>query len=202
MKLTKLVVASHNDGKVAEIKALLAPLHIEVQSAKELRLGDVEETGKTFEENAKIKANALSLMCGLPCLADDSGLCIDALDGRPGVYSARYAPDRDFKQGMEMLLKEISESGKESRKAHFSCCMALACPNEKVKLFEGRVDGEIAEEPRGDKGFGYDPIFYLPEYGCSTAELDPETKNKLSHRGKALEAIKEELRPFLEEEKR
>ena len=101
MKLTKLVVASHNDGKVAEIKALLAPLHIEVQSAKELRLGDVEETGKTFEENAKIKANALSLMCGLPCLADDSGLCIDALDGRPGVYSARYAPDRDFKQGMD-----------------------------------------------------------------------------------------------------
>ena len=137
MKLTKLVVASHNDGKVAEIKALLAPLHIEVQSARELRLGDVEETGKTFEENAKIKANALSLMCGLPCLADDSGLCIDALDGRPGVYSARYAPDRDFKQGMEMLLKEISESGKESRKAHFSCCMALACPNEKVKLKAG-----------------------------------------------------------------
>lgn len=96
MKLTKLVVASHNDGKVAEIKALLAPLHIEVQSARELRLGDVEETGKTFEENAKIKANALSLMCGLPCLADDSGLCIDALDGRPGVYSARYRPRPRF----------------------------------------------------------------------------------------------------------
>ena len=181
MKLTKLVVASHNDGKVAEIKALLAPLHIEVQSAKELRLGDVEETGKTFEENAKIKANALSLMCGLPCLADDSGLCIDALD-------------RDFKQGMEMLLKEISESGKESRKAHFSCCMALACPNEKVKLFEGRVDGEIAEEPRGDKGFGYDPIFIPEGYQQTFAELGDEVKNQISHRRRALEKFIREIK--------
>ena len=194
MKLTKLVVPSHNDGKVAEIKALLAPLHIEVQSAKELRLGDGAETGKTFEENAKIKANALSLMCGLPCLADDSGLCIDALDGRPGVYSARYAPDRDFKQGMEMLLKEISESGKESRKAHFSCCMALACPNEKVKLFEGRVDGEIAEEPRGDKGFGYDPIFIPEGYQQTFAELGDEVKNQISHRRRALEKFIREIK--------
>ena len=197
MKLTKLVVASHNDGKVAEIKALLAPLHIEVQSAKELRLGDVEETGKTFEENAKIKANALSLMCGLPCLADDSGLCIDALDGRPGVYSARYAPDRDFKQGMEMLLKEISESGKESRKAHFSCCMALACPNEKVKLFEGRVDGEIAEEPRGDKGFGYDPIFVPDGFEVTTAQMSPEEKNAISHRGIAFRALMPHIVDYL-----
>ena len=104
MKITKLVVASHNIGKINEIKTLLAPLKIEVQSAADLRLADVEETGTTFEENAKLKANAVSLMCGLPCLADDSGLCVDALNGRPGVYSARYAPTRDFKQGMKMLL--------------------------------------------------------------------------------------------------
>ncbi len=194
MKLTKLVVASHNDGKVAEIKTLLAPLHIEVQSAKELRLGEVEETGKTFEENAKIKANALSLMCGLPCLADDSGLCIDALDGRPGVYSARYAPNRDFNEGAEMLLKEMKESGKENRKAHFSCCMALACPNEKVKVFEGRVDGKIADKPRGNKGFGYDPIFIPEGYEQTFAELGNEVKNQISHRRRALEKFIKEIK--------
>ena len=194
MKLTKLVVASHNDDKVAEIKTLLAPLHIEVHSAKELRLGDVEETGKTFEENAKIKAGTLSLMCGLPCLADDSGLCIDALDGRPGVYSARYAPNRDFKEGAQMLLKEMNESGKKSRKAHFSCCMALACPNEKIKVYEGRVDGQIAVAPRGEKGFGYDPIFIPDGYEQTFAELGEDVKNQISHRRRALEKFIREIK--------
>ena len=194
MKITKLVVASHNDGKVAEIKTLLAPLHIEVQSAKELRLGDVEETGKTFEENAKLKANALSLMCGLPCLADDSGLCIDALDGRPGVYSALYAPNRDFNEGMKMLLKEMSEAEKKTRKAHFACYMALACPNEKVKVFEGRVDGEISEQPRGDNGFGYDPIFIPEGYDKTFAELGDDVKNQISHRRRALEKFIKEFK--------
>ncbi len=194
MKLTKLIVASHNDDKVAEIKSLLAPLHIEVQSAKELRLGEVEETGRTFEENAKIKANTLSLMCGLPCLADDSGLCIDALDSRPGVYSARYAPNRNFKEGAEMLLKEMKETGKENRKAHFSCCMALACPNKKVKVFKGRVDGKIADKPRGSKGFGYDPIFIPEGYEQTFAELGDEVKNQISHRRRALEKFIKEIK--------
>ncbi len=194
MKITKLVVASHNDGKVAEIKTLLEPLHIEVLSAKELRLGDVEETGKTFEENAKLKANALSLMCGLPCLADDSGLCVDALDGRPGVYSARYAPNRDFKAGMEMLLKEMSESKTKDRKAHFCCCLALACPNEKVKIFEGKVEGKIAEEPKGEKGFGYDPIFIPEGYEQTFAELGDDVKNQISHRRLALEKLIKEIK--------
>ena len=194
MKITKLVVASHNDGKIAEIKSLLAPLQIEVQSAKELRLGDVEETGKTFEENAKIKANALSLMCGLPCLADDSGLCVDALGGRPGVYSARYAPNRDFKAGMEMLLKEIKDSGSQNRKAHFSCCLALACPNEKVKIFEGKVEGTIAEEPKGENGFGYDPIFIPEGFEQTFAELGDEVKNQISHRRRALEKFIKEIK--------
>ncbi len=194
MKITKLVVASHNDGKVAEIKTLLEPLHIEVLSAKELRLGDVEETGKTFEENAKLKANALSLMCGLPCLADDSGLCVDALDGRPGVYSARYAPNRDFKTGMEMLLKEMSESKSKDRKAHFCCCLALACPNEKVKIFEGKVEGKIAEEPKGEKGFGYDPIFIPEGYEQTFAELGDDVKNQISHRRLALEKLIKEIK--------
>lgn len=194
MKITKLVVASHNAGKIAEIKTLLAPLKIEVQSAAELRLGDVEETGTTFEENAKIKANALSLMCGLPCLADDSGLCVDALDGRPGVYSARYAPDRDFKEGMKMLLDEMEKSGSDNRKAHFSCCLALACPNQKTKVFEGRVDGSISKKPKGNNGFGYDPIFIPEGFEQTFAELGDDVKNKISHRRRALEKFIQELK--------
>lgn len=194
MRITKLVVASHNDGKIAEIKTLLTPLNIEVQSAKELRLADVEETGKTFDENAKLKAEAISLMCGLPCLADDSGLCIDALNGRPGVYSARYAPNRDFKEGIKMLLNEMKESGSNNRNAHFTCVLALALPNEKVKIFEGRVDGTIAEKPKGDNGFGYDPIFIPEGYTESFAELNGEIKNSMSHRGRALEKLIKELK--------
>lgn len=194
MKITKLIVASHNAGKIAEIKTLLAPLKIEVQSATELRLGDVEETGTTFEENAKIKANTLSLMCGLPCLADDSGLCVDALDGRPGVYSARYAPDRDFKEGMKMLLDEMEKSGSDNRKAHFSCCLALACPNQKTKVFEGRVDGSISKKPKGSNGFGYDPIFIPEGFEQTFAELGDDVKNKISHRRRALEKFIQELK--------
>lgn len=194
MKITKLIVASHNAGKIAEIKTLLAPLKIEVQSAAELRLGDVEETGTTFEENAKIKANALSLMCGLPCLADDSGLCVDALNGRPGVYSARYAPNRDFKEGMKMLLDEMEKSGSDNRKAHFSCCLALACPNQKTKVFEGRVDGSISKKPKGNNGFGYDPIFIPEGFEQTFAELGDDVKNKISHRRRALEKFIQELK--------
>lgn len=193
MKITKLVVASHNMGKINEIKSLLAPLKIEVQSAAELHLTDIEETGKTFEENAKLKANTISLKCGLPCLADDSGLCVDALGGRPGVYSARYAPNRDFNEGMKMLLKEISDSGSKNRKAHFSCFMALANPNQKTKIFEGRVNGTIAEKPQGNGGFGYDPIFIPEGYDKTFAELGDDIKNKISHRSRALEKLIKEL---------
>ena len=194
MKITKLVVASHNIGKINEIKTLLAPLKIEVQSAADLRLADVEETGTTFEENAKLKANAVSLMCGLPCLADDSGLCVDALNGRPGVYSARYAPNRDFKQGMKMLLDEIKDTGSDNRKAHFSCCLALACPNQKTQIFEGRVDGTIAEKPKGNNGFGYDAIFIPEGYEKTFGELEDDVKNNISHRRLALEKFIKELK--------
>lgn len=194
MKINKLVVASHNAGKINEIKSLLAPFKIEVQSSEELRLADVEETGKTFEENAKLKANTISLKCGLPCLADDSGLCVDALGGRPGVLSARYAPNRDFNKGMDMLLKEISASGSKNRKAHFSCCLALACPNQKTKIFEGRINGTIAEKPQGNNGFGYDPIFIPDGYQQTFAELGDDIKNKISHRSRALEKLIKELK--------
>lgn len=193
MKIDKLVVASHNAGKINEIKSLLAPFKIEVQSAADLHLSDVEETGKTFEENAKLKANTISLKCGLPCLADDSGLCVDALGGRPGVYSARYAPNRDFNEGMKMLLKEISDSGSKNRKAHFSCFLALAYPNKKTKIFEGRVNGTIAEKPHGKGGFGYDSIFIPEGYDKTFAELGDDIKNKISHRSRALEKLIKEL---------
>lgn len=194
MKITKLVVASHNSGKIAEIKTLLAPLNIEVQSAKDLRLPDVEETGTTFEENAKLKAQTLSLMCGTPCLADDSGLCVEVLDGRPGVYSARYAPDRDFDEGMNMLLKELQETGSDNRKAYFTCCLALAYPTEKTKIFEGRVNGIISETKQGNNGFGYDPIFIPEGYEQTFGELGDEIKNQISHRRRALEKFIKEIK--------
>lgn len=194
MKITKIVVASHNKGKIQEIKTMLSPLNIEVVSAVDLRLPDVEETGTTFEENAKLKAQTLCLACGMPCLADDSGLCVEALDGRPGVYSARYAPDRDFNKGMDMLLKEMSDSANPSRKAHFSCCLAFAVPNEKVKLFEGVVEGSISTTPEGTNGFGYDPIFIPEGYDKTFAELGDDVKNGFSHRKIALDKFVKSLK--------
>ena len=159
MNFDKIVVASHNLGKINEFKTLLAPYNIEIVSAAELNLPDVEETGVTFRENAELKAVAFAKMSGLPCLADDSGLCVNALDGRPGVYSARYAPNRDFDKAMDMLLAEIKETKSLDRSAYFNCVLALATPDEKCVFFEGRVDGDILEEKSGNGGFGFDPVF-------------------------------------------
>lgn len=195
MKIEKIVVASHNQGKIDEIKTMLAPFNIEVVSARELDLPDVEETGTTFEENARLKADQLSAMSGLPCLADDSGLCVHALDNRPGVYSARYAPDRDFGKGMEKLLNELKASGSSDRGAHFACLLALAVPGQETKVFEGRVDGVITTEPQGTGGFGYDPIFKPEGYEVTFGNLDGAEKNKISHRGRAFGLFKK----FLEE---
>lgn len=185
--IKKIVVASHNQGKINEIKAMLEPFGVEVFSAGELDLPDVEETGTTFEENARLKADELSKLSGIPCLADDSGLCVDALNGAPGVYSARYAPNRDFVKGAEMMLEEIAESGSKNRAAHFACVLAFAVPNGKTKVFEGRVDGQIAEAPSGEGGFGYDPIFIPEGYDRTFANFSKEEKAKISHRGRAFE---------------
>lgn len=179
MKIEKIVVASHNQGKIKEIGEMLKPLNIAVVPAAELELPDVEETGTTFEENARLKADALSKLCGLPCLADDSGLCVDALGGRPGVYSARYAPNRDFDKGMEMLLGELAAAADKARKAHFSCVLAFAFPGMETKVFEGRVDGRIATEKHGNGGFGYDPVFVPDEGdGRSFGEFGKEEKTR------------------------
>lgn len=180
----KLVLASHNQGKIDELSQMLKPYGVKILSARDLELPDVEETGKTFAENAALKAETLSKYTGLPCLADDSGLCVDALDGRPGVYSARYAPDNDAR--INKLLQELQASGKKDRSAHFSCVLALKIPQQKTKFFEGRVDGKIIEERRGNQGFGFDPVFVPEGYDCTFAEMTKEEKAKISHRGRAL----------------
>ncbi len=180
----KLVLASHNQGKIDELSQMLKPYGVKILSARDLELPDVEETGKTFAENAALKAETLSKYTGLPCLADDSGLCVDALDGRPGVYSARYAPDNDAR--INKLLQELQASGKKDRSAHFSCVLALKIPQQKTKFFEGRVDGQIIEDRRGNQGFGFDPVFVPEGYDCTFAEMTKEEKAKISHRGRAL----------------
>lgn len=187
LKIKQLIFASHNLGKIAEIKELLAPYGIEVLSAADAGLPDVEETGKTFEENAYIKARAAAQARHIPCIADDSGLCVDAIGGKPGVYTARYAPNRNFDLGMDKLLKELNDTNPQNRAAHFSCVIVIAYPDGAYKAFEGRVDGNIATQKTGKAGFGYDPIFIPTGYTRSFAEFSSEEKNKISHRGRALQ---------------
>ncbi len=183
----KLIFASHNKGKIEEIKDILSPLGIKVLSGEDIELPDVEETGKTFEENAYIKALAAAKEVNIPCIADDSGLCVDAIGGKPGVYTARYAPNRDFDKGMDKLLDELKNTNSNNRAAHFSCVIVLAYPDGNYKSFEGRVDGSIATQKSGSAGFGYDPIFIPTGFNRSFAEFNNIEKNKISHRGRALQ---------------
>lgn len=194
MKIQKLVVASHNQGKINEITQMLKPFAIEVVSAKDLNLPDVEETGTTFKENAELKAVQLSEICQLPCLADDSGLCVDALGGRPGVYSARYAPNRDFDKAMEMLINELKQSENPDWSAHFACVLALKIPGEACRFFEGRVDGKIVAERSGTDGFGFDPVFQPQGYDKTFANFAADEKAQISHRGRAFQKFTEALR--------
>jgi len=179
----KLVVASHNPGKVAEIAALLAPLGTEVVSAAQLGLAEPVETGETFAANALVKARAAAEAAGLPALADDSGLVVPALDGAPGIYSARWAgPDGDFNAAMARVHDEI---GARDRHAWFACALALCWPDGHCEIFEGRVDGTLVWPPRGKRGFGYDPMF-LPAGDEETfGEMDPDAKHRISHRADA-----------------
>ena len=183
--LKELVIASHNQGKIKEFEQLLRPFGVQVYSADSLKLPDVEETGTTFKENAALKAEVLSELCKKACLADDSGLCVDALGGRPGVYSARYAPDRDFDKAITMLVNELKATEKKDWSAHFACVLALKEPNKRMKFFEGRVEGHIIENRRGENGFGFDPIFVPQGFKKTFAEMTAEEKAKISHRGKA-----------------
>lgn len=192
----KLVMATHNQGKVAEFADLFKPYGIEVLSAADVNLSEPEETGTTFEENAKLKALAATKESGFPALADDSGFAVTALNGAPGVYSARFATTeegvRDFSWGMQKIIDELGET--QDRSAAFVCVLALAWPSEgdkggDIECFEGRAEGDIVWPPRGQHGFGFDPMFQPHGYERTFAEMDMAEKKVLSHRAKAFQSL-------------
>jgi XTP/dITP diphosphohydrolase len=186
----RLVIATHNPGKLAEMRGLLAPYGIEATSAGELKLSEPNETGMTFRDNARIKAAAAARATGLPAFADDSGLAIDALGGAPGIYSARWAgPDKDFRRAMaevETRLQERGATTPERRRAHFISALCVAWPEGDLAEFEGRVDGVLVSPPRGDQGFGYDPMFLPDGHARTFGEMSSEEKHELPPRGKGL----------------
>jgi len=187
---SQLVVASHNPGKVREIKALLGPHGIEPVSAGDLGLPEPDETGTTFAANAELKALAAAKGSGHAALADDSGLCVDALDGAPGIYSARWAgPTKDFRIAMTRIQDELRHKGLVTSKAHFVCALSLALPSGEMQTFVGEVHGALTFPPRGDHGFGYDPIFIADGMDQTFAEIDPAAKHAMSHRAKAFEKL-------------
>lgn len=184
----QLIVASHNNGKVVEITDLLAAYDIRVISAAALELDEPEETGTSFVENAELKARAAATVANLPALADDSGLSVTALDGAPGIYSARWAgPSKDFAMAMERVERELA--GKEDRSAQFVCALSLCWPDGHCETFQGHVAGSLVWPPRGDHGFGYDPVF-IPSGGTMTfGEMDPDAKHAISHRADAFRQL-------------
>ena len=191
----RLVIATHNPGKLREIAALIEPLGIQCVGAEELGLPEPEEIGNTFLDNADLKAREAADLSGLPALADDSGLSVDALHGLPGIFSARWAEDsegkRDWMRAMKRVWTDIEIAGPDaSRDAHFACALSLAWPNDgMVESFEGRVDGTLVWPPRGDKGFGYDPMFVPVGREQTFGEMDPAEKHKISHRADAFRKL-------------
>lgn len=186
--IKELVIASHNAGKVKEIGEMIAPLGIKVLSATEAGVSEPEETGTTFAENAALKAEHAAAASKLPSLADDSGLVVTSIGGAPGIYSARWAgPNKDFNAAFERIKEAIMDNAPDNQKydAHFICALALAVPGTKTHTFEGRIDGRLIFPPRGNKGFGYDPIFIPNGYEITFGEMDPAEKNRISHRGRA-----------------
>ncbi|MDD5299712.1 MAG: RdgB/HAM1 family non-canonical purine NTP pyrophosphatase [Gallionella sp.] len=194
--MQKLVIASNNPGKLREFQFLLQPLGIEVLTQAQLGIAEAAEPHYTFIENALAKARHVSCLSGLPALADDSGICVEALGGAPGVLSARYAGDdpKSDRRNNEKLLQEMQ--GVADRRAHYYCVLVLLhhAGDPQPLIAEGEWHGEIAHEERGDGGFGYDPLFWLPELGKMSAELEREQKHAISHRGKALRALLEKLK--------
>ncbi len=192
----RIIFATGNQGKMKEIKTIMENLDVEVLSLKDIHLEvDINENGTTFEENAIIKAKTIMELTGEIVLADDSGLEVDYLGKAPGVYSARYmGEDTPYSIKNNHIIKELEGVEGEDRSARFVSVIACVFPNGEIVTTRGTIEGLIGYEEKGENGFGYDPIFYVPECGCTTAELSLEEKNKISHRGKALEKMKEELR--------
>lgn len=195
----KLVIATHNPGKLREIAALIEPLGLSCLGAEELGLPEPEEIGVTFADNADLKAREAADLSGLPALADDSGLCVDALHGRPGIFSARWAEDevgiRDWTRAMARVWREVEAAGPEvGRDAHFVCSLAIAWPNDgQTETFEGRVDGTLVWPPRGARGFGYDPMFQPVGYDETFGEIEPNLKHQISHRADAFRKLVQAL---------
>ena len=194
--MKKIIFATGNQDKMREIREILADLDAEIFSLKDLGIkADIVEDGSTFEENAAIKAKAICEMSGEIVLADDSGLEVDYLNKEPGIYSARYmGEDTSYRIKNQNIIDRLAGVPDEQRTARFVCAIAAAFPDGRVKIVREAMEGIIGYEERGENGFGYDPIFFLPEYGKSSAEISREEKNSISHRGKALRAIKDELR--------
>ena len=193
----KLVLASKNEKKLAEMNAILSELGVEVCSEAQAGVDvDVEETGTSFEENSLLKAKAVMEASGLPAIADDSGLCVDALNGGPGVYSARYGGLDDDVARYRLLLENLRGAG--TRAAHFHTSVVCCFPNGDVLEAEGDCHGTIAYAPQGENGFGYDPVFFVPEMRKTFGQLTPEEKNAISHRGVALRAFGEKLKEYME----
>ena len=191
--MNKLIFATSNQGKMKEIREILTDLNVEVLSLKEAGIeADIVEDGKTFEENALIKARAIRDLTGCMVLADDSGLEVDALNKEPGIYSARYmGEDTSYDIKNKNIIDRLNGLTGNERSARFVCVIAAAFPDGSEETRRGTIEGQIGFEIAGENGFGYDPIFYVPEFGCTTAELSSEDKNAISHRGKALRAMKE-----------
>lgn len=198
--IARWVIASHNLGKIAEIKALLADLPVELLSQADFGISDVAETASTFVGNALLKAHYVSERTGLPTLADDSGLEVAALNGAPGIYSARYAGEPvNFQKNINKVLSEMKEV-RERAACFRSVCVFLKHPQDSSPIIsEGVWRGEIIENPRGSEGFGYDPIFYVPDLGCTAAELSFAVKNRVSHRGQAMSQLRQALTSLLAE---
>ncbi len=190
--MKKIILASGNKGKISEIQSLLSDLSIKLIPQTQINISDIEETGLTFIENAILKARNASRISGLPALADDSGLCVNCLGGAPGVYSARYAgPGAKDEDLIAKLLQEIEKTGSFDRRAEFHCVMALLsyADDPNPLICHGVWEGEILTSGRGQQGFGYDPVFYVPTHHCSAAELPPKIKNQISHRGRAMQQL-------------
>ena len=192
----RIIFATGNEGKMREIRKILGDMNVEICSMKEAGIQvDIIEDGSTFEENAIIKAKAVAAQTDAIVLADDSGLEIDYLNKEPGIYSARYlGEDTPYTLKNRNLIDRLTGVPDEERTARFVCAIAAVLPDGEIITTHGVIEGRIGYEEKGNNGFGYDPIFYVPEYGCSTAQLSEEQKNQISHRGKALEAMKTELK--------
>ena len=199
-KVKRILFATGNQGKMKEVREILADLGVEVISMREAGVSaEIVEDGETFEENAVIKARTIMELTGEVTLADDSGLEIDALGGEPGVYSARYmGEDTSYHIKNNDLIRRLSQVPRQQRTARFVCSIAAAFPDGEIITTDGVIEGLIGYEEAGENGFGYDPIFVVPQLGCTTAQLIDEQKNEISHRGKALRKMKEELRKRME----